>query len=173
MSTQRQIIGIGSPFGDDQAGWAVIDALEQMQLPADTQLLRLDRPGTSLLSSLNLACDTTLIDALLTEEHPPGHWLELKPEQLDKENPLSSHGLGLAHTLALANALGALPKHLRLIGICIAPQQRQPRPSALTAEVACGVRQLAERLAVTPQTATGKGGVGSIGSSSRSDSSRK
>jgi len=174
------VIGIGSPFGDDRAGWAVIEQLEQWTLPADVSLLKLDRPGPALLDWLNRDTNTVLIDAVQTSNHPCGHWMELSLEQLDHSNDLSSHGFGLAQTLALARALGQLPQQYRLIGFCIPPGASPPAQSDLSVAAAAGITQLtawlAEQLEATSaqsQTATGSGGVGSIGSSSRSDRSRR
>lgn len=175
-----RVIGIGSPFGDDRVGWAVIEQLEQHSLPADIELVTLDRPGPDLINWLERDVRTVLIDAVQTTAFPPGHWMPLEIDQLDSSEDLSSHGFGLAPTLKLAQTLGGLPHRLKLIGICIAPGSSQPEHSTLSASVMTGARQLATWLvgqfatASDPfYTATGNGGVGSIGSSSRSDCSRR
>jgi hydrogenase maturation protease len=61
----RRIIGIGSPFGADQAGWRAIDLLSEAGLP-DCELLKLDRPGSELLRYFEDAQYVVLIDAVLT-----------------------------------------------------------------------------------------------------------
>ena len=48
-----RIIGIGSPAGEDQAGWWVVDALRGSgaldQLPYAVDTVSLDRPGARLV----------------------------------------------------------------------------------------------------------------------------
>jgi hydrogenase maturation protease len=175
-----RVIGIGSPFGDDRAGWAVIEQLEQRTLPADVELVTLDRPGPDLINWLERGVKTVLIDAVQTTAFPAGHWIPLDLDQLDSSEELSSHGFGLAPTLKLAQALGCLPDKLKLIGVCIAPGSSHPEHDTLSSSVMTGAGQLstwlAEQIAADSDaryTATGSGGVGSIGSSSRSDCSRK
>jgi hydrogenase maturation protease len=175
-----RVIGIGSPFGDDRVGWAVIEQLEQHSLPADIELVTLDRPGPDLINWLEQDVKTVLIDAMQTTAFPAGHWIPLDLDQLDSSEDLSSHGFGLAPTLKLAQALGCLPDKLKLIGVCIAPGSSHPKHSTLSASAMAGAGQLAAWLAdqfATASdpvyTATGSGGVGSIGSSSRSDCSRR
>src|SRR5690554_5464460 len=175
-----RVIGIGSPFGDDCVGWAVTEQLEQHSLPADIELVTLDRPGPDLINWLEQDIKTVLIDAMQTTAFPAGHWMPLDIDQLDSSEDLSSHRFGLAPTLKLAQALGCLPDKLKLIGVCIAPRSSQPEHNTLSSSVMTGAGQLstwlAEQIAADSDaryTATGSGGVGSIGSSSRSDCSRK
>jgi hydrogenase maturation protease len=179
MSSWR-VIGIGSPFGDDRAGWAVIRQLKQRSLPENVELITLDRPGPDLINWLERDVRTVLIDAVQTTVFPSGHWMPLDIEQLDSSEDLSNHGVGLAPTLKLAQTLGSLPHRLRLFGICIDPRSSQPEHDTLSSSVMAGAEQLAtwlaEQIAADSDlryTATGNGGVGSIGSSSRSDCSRK
>jgi Ni,Fe-hydrogenase maturation factor len=61
MSRVR-ILGIGSPSGDDQAGWLVADALQDAGLE-DVDIDKLDRPGTSLIPLLAVS-RLILIDAM-------------------------------------------------------------------------------------------------------------
>ncbi len=175
-----RVIGIGSPFGDDRAGWVVLEQLAQHSLPEGVELITLDRPGPDLINWLERDIKTILIDAAQTTAFPAGHWMPLDIDQLDSSEDLSSHGFGLAPTLKLAQALGGLPHQLRLFGICIAPRSSQPEGSTLSSSVMAGAGQLAtwlaDQLACASgpfYTATGSGGGGSIGSSSRSDCSRK
>jgi hydrogenase maturation protease len=175
-----RVIGIGSPFGDDRAGWVVLEQLAQHSLPENVELITLDRPGPDLINWLEQDVKTVLIDAMQTTAFPTGHWMPLDLDQLDSSEDLSSHGFGLAPTLKLAQALGSLPHQLRLFGICIAPRSSQPEHNTLSSSVMTGAGQLSTRLAEqiaadsdARYTATGSGGVGSIGSSSRSDCSRR
>lgn len=138
------VIGIGSPFGDDRAGWAVIEQLNAMPLPPGMDLLDLDRPGPTLIEKMQGYDTVTLIDAVQTDEHPPGTCLELTPERLASLPPVSSHGFGLAHTLQLASTLTQLPPRLHLLGLCMptAPSISDD----LSLEMQAGVLQLALKL---------------------------
>ena len=64
MSRVR-ILGIGSPSGDDQAGWLTIDALLAQGAPRDEGVVmeKLDRPGATLIAHLEHAERAILIDA--------------------------------------------------------------------------------------------------------------
>ena len=49
------VIGIGSPLGADQAGWRVVEQLQQLQQHhsiRDLDSLQLDRPGVALLQQM-------------------------------------------------------------------------------------------------------------------------
>lgn len=118
------ILGIGSPSGDDQAGWLVIDALLGLgvQTQADLFMDKLDRPGVSLIPLLAQADWAILIDAM--SGGPVG--IGTQPGQIhhfDGQNwpeyrhGLSSHGLGVVDALLLARELGGLPGRLDIYGI--------------------------------------------------------
>ncbi len=154
--TRTAILGIGSPFGDDRAGWLVIDALTADRAAGERTglvLAALDRPGAALLDSLRNAERAVLIDAVDATGHgvAPGTLLALEPQQLSAVARLSSHGFGVAEALALATAIGALPAELTVVGITIAP-------GALEAEPSAPVRAAALRLADRLQTWLRAGG---------------
>lgn len=114
-----RVIGIGSPFGGDAAGLHAIDLLrdEHELFPAGTELLALDRPGSNLIPLLETARHVILIDAMQSGQ-PAGTVQQLELKQLLAEASLpSSHNIGVAESLALADALGVLPKQLTIIGI--------------------------------------------------------
>lgn len=118
MNPPIRVLGIGSPFGADRAGWIAIDRLEAAGLPArfpEVHFERLDRPGAALLSHLAGARGVVLIDALAGGE--PGRSRELTLPELAHHCGASSHGFGVADALALAEALGEGPAQLRLFGI--------------------------------------------------------
>lgn len=167
MTAPELIIGIGSPFGDDRAGWAVIEGLQAASPPATLKLLSLDRPGPELIELMQSQGRVTLIDALLTEDYPPGQCMALTPAQLAQANSTSSHGFGLAQTLSLARALNQLPEDLQLLTITI---KQTSVDTAMSPEVASAAEALARQLLKAHQTAMGSGGVGSLGSSSLSPS---
>ena len=112
-----RIIGIGSPVAGDDLGWLVIDWLRNAGVDRHAELLTLDRPGPGLLDHLQPDARVILIDAM-EAGLPAGTLRELALDDLlAQARPPSSHDLGLAETLALAQALEVLPRQLHLIGI--------------------------------------------------------
>jgi len=104
MSRVR-ILGIGSPTGDDQAGWLTVDALLAAGLD-EVDIKKLDRPGANLIPLLENASRVILIDAM------QGGSRAGEIQRFDQKdwpgycNGLSSHGFGVLAALTLAQ--GAL-----------------------------------------------------------------
>lgn len=124
-----RILGIGSPSGDDQAGWLVIDALSNSGLRTgdDLHIEKLDRPGASLIPLLAQADWVILIDAMVSQPLPnkPGE-SRVQAGQIrhfdgqswpDYRHGLSSHGLGVIESLSLARELGEFPARMDVYGI--------------------------------------------------------
>ena len=117
MSRVR-ILGIGSPTGDDQAGWLTVDALLAAGLD-EVDIKKLDRPGANLIPLLENASRVILIDAM------QGGSRAGEIQRFDQKdwpgycNGLSSHGFGVLDALTLARELGSLPSRLDLYGIGI------------------------------------------------------
>ena len=61
MSKVR-ILGIGSPSGDDQAGWLTVDALADCGVQSEHELAidKLDRPGASLIGLVAVCAGLSL-----------------------------------------------------------------------------------------------------------------
>lgn len=129
-----RILGIGSPSGDDQAGWLTVDALLTAGLD-HVQIEKLDRPGANLISLMENASRVILIDAM------QGNGGVGEIRYFDENDwpayseGLSSHGFGLLAALTLARELGCLPPRLDLYGIEIG--------SALPGEAPSGAVQAA------------------------------
>jgi len=66
------ILGIGSPSGDDQAGWLTVDALAACGVHAEHELVieKLDRPGAGLVSRLD--SDWVILVDAMQGGAPPG-----------------------------------------------------------------------------------------------------
>lgn len=118
------VFGIGSPFGDDQLGWDLIEMLQrcneiQRYLTKYLQIKICDRPGARLLNDW-AECNTVfLIDAVITNQLP-GMVIRLEDAAIENNyQNLSTHGFGLSHTLSLGKALGNLPTKIILYGINI------------------------------------------------------
>jgi hydrogenase maturation protease len=143
------VLGIGSPSGDDQAGWLVVDALLNAGLRTGDDLLieKLDRPGANLIALLAHVDWVILIDAMLnpvTSSNPSTQAGQIHhfdgQNWPDYRHGLSSHGLGVIESLFLARELEAWPPRFDLYGI-EAEQVRVGCPAGET------VRTSAQRLA--------------------------
>ena len=117
------IIGVGSPFGADCLGWFAVDRLECSDLRNRFPDLRLDfhqsdRPGVRLLEQVRAVDAAIIIDAMQTGS-APGTLRTFTPGQLKNQTPelFSSHGFGVAATIALGASLGEIPRHLHIIGV--------------------------------------------------------
>ncbi len=117
-----KIIGIGSPFGADRIGWEGCERLRQSGIAAqfpqhEIVFEMLDRPGPSLISAISGMGLVVLIDALQSDNTEQSVSRITLHELLQQEAVLSSHALGVAESLSLAEALGQLPRELVLFGI--------------------------------------------------------
>ena len=141
-----RILGIGSPSGDDQAGWLVVDVLLASGLLGGREVIveKLDRPGANLIRLLENASRVILVDALQSN----GEVGEIR--RFDREDwpgychGLSSHGFGVIDALSLAQALGSLPPRLDLYGIEIGPVVPGDEPGD---SIQAAARQLAKLIA--------------------------
>jgi hydrogenase maturation protease len=139
---QVRILGIGSPSGDDQAGWLVADALSAMGV--DACIDRLDRPGANLIPLLEDTTWAILIDAMQSGS-PIGDIRRFGTETWPAYSQgLSSHGLGVIDALSLARELGSLPSRIDLYGIEIGPVA--PGTTAGD-DIRAAARQLARHIA--------------------------
>ncbi|MEW8264716.1 MAG: hydrogenase maturation protease [Candidatus Thiodiazotropha sp.] len=111
-----RILGVGSPFGADQLAWQAIDHLAGLELE-DCELLKLDRPGSGIVSYFHGVDQVVIIDAVRACERPGGvRALDL--ESLAQQTCLtSSHGFGVVEAIALAGQLDELPSRLSVVGI--------------------------------------------------------
>jgi len=122
------VIGIGSPFGDDQLGWEVVKLLTQRPalqpfIPNQVQLLYCDRPGMHLLEMMRGAQSVFLIDAVKTGASI-GTIHHFRNEDITAINDtLSTHGLGVAAAIKMGATLNILPDNVILFGIEIGDVQ--------------------------------------------------
>lgn len=151
-----RVIGLGSPFGDDQAGWWVVAHLRDQPCAA-IELLALDRPGAALVNWMEGVSHLVVVDAVVCEL-PPGHILHIDPDRLDPVDGLcSTHQVTIGESLRLAEVLGCRPARVDLFGIAVHDASRA------TASIRLAARRLAGRLRVllcageTPATDRGVG----------------
>lgn len=137
-----RILGIGSPSGDDQAGWLTVDALLAGGVQASDELIveKLDRPGAGLITLLENATWVILVDAMQSGGQP-GRIRRFGVEDWPAYSQgLSSHGFGVLNALSLARELGSLPPRLDIYGIEIGGVMPGENPCI---EVRAATRQLA------------------------------
>ncbi len=133
-----RVIGVGTPFGDDAAGLAVAERLARGALPEDVEVMRCERPAAELLDHLTGAPAVVLVDAL-RGALAPGSVHRVPARELAGGAALSSHGLGVAETLALAEALGRAPLRCCVVGIAAGEDPGAAPGAGLSPAVRAGV----------------------------------
>ena len=114
--TEILVAGIGSPHGADRLGWAVIEALRGVPLPASVKLVSCNLP-TELTPLLLEASRAIVIDALLGSG-PAGTIHALSVGELPQARlRLTSHGVGLVDAVLLASALGMPEERLSILAL--------------------------------------------------------
>ena len=132
------VVGVGSPFGGDRAGWAVVARLGDL---AGVRTEALDRPGPALLNTLAGATAAVIVDAVRADAAPGTLHRLTDAAVLPTRDPASSHGLGLAEALALGERLGLLPPWV-VIGVEVAADAL-PEAAALERAAEAVRRELA------------------------------
>ena len=147
------ILGIGSPSGDDQVGWLVVDALGELGLGDLEGVVvdKLDRPGANLIPVLQDAAWVILVDAMQSGE-AIGTIRRFGQQDWPRYGGgLSSHGFGVLGALLLARELGSLPGRVDLYGIEIASASPgDPPGEALRTAVQELARQIANEFLEPP-----------------------
>jgi hydrogenase maturation protease len=110
------IAGIGSPHGDDQVGWKVVEVLAR-RVPADVRVVAVKAP-LGLLDELAGVDRLILVDGC-RGGNPPGTIVRLAwpAEAVAMQSHTSSHGFDLGAVLRLAEALERLPREVVLYAI--------------------------------------------------------
>ncbi|WP_224281970.1 hydrogenase maturation protease [Streptomyces sp. LS1784] len=119
------VIGVGNEYRhDDGAAVAVLAELATAGLAAD-RLTLCDGEPTRLMELWEGADLAVVVDAVHGHPGEPGriHSVTVDADHLladplvDEEAAVGTHGLGLGHGIALAAALGRLPRELRIIAV--------------------------------------------------------
>ena len=112
----KLFVGIGSPHGDDAAGWLVARQLAA-RAPASLEVRRAQTP-VDLLDWLEGVETLDVCDAVACEAAPGSvqRWRWPDPA-LEAARFSGSHDLSLSAALALAQQLGRLPRRVRVWGI--------------------------------------------------------
>lgn len=117
-----KVLGIGSPFGDDQVGWKIADALKmQISMHANIDPFVIienhDRPGVRLIELMSEASTVFIIDAIKSKSEIGTIHRFKNNDIFELENRLSTHNMGVSEALLLGSALHALPDNIILYGI--------------------------------------------------------
>ena len=145
---ELRILGIGSPFGDDQLGWEVIKILQQRPAlshftPEKLHIACCDRPGMHLLELMRQTKTVFLIDAVKTGA-AIGTLHCFQNEEIESvSDSLSTHALGVAEAMKMGAILHTLPKTVILYGIEIRDIQFQ---FALSEPIQQAIKALSRRV---------------------------
>jgi hydrogenase maturation protease len=140
------ILGLGNVLrGDDGAGPAVIEWLDQQALPAEVEAVDGGTAGLDIVSTLMGHERAIIVDAA-NVGRAPGEWARFTPDVArlrDNDTTLSLHSAGLAQALALGAALNVLPPTIIIYGV--QPQNLDWSPQ-LSAEVQAAVPEVGQAI---------------------------
>ena len=128
--SELHVLGIGSPFGDDQLGFEVVKLLQQKPVlrhftPEQLHIAYCDRPGMYLLELMKGAQTVFLIDAVKTGA-PIGTLHRFENEDIESmSDSLSTHALGIAEAIKIGAILQTLPQNVVLYAVEIGDVQFQ------------------------------------------------
>ena len=120
------IIGIGSPFADDRAGWNVVENLlasKQVAAYGEHVVVTICRSPVSELLSLLMNADIAIVVDAVRYCGSPGTIYRLTDidSPLPATKVLSSHGIDLSTMCTLAETLGHSPEMIIFYGIEAGP----------------------------------------------------
>jgi hydrogenase maturation protease len=110
------VVGVGSPFGDDQAGWRLVEMLQRHRhLPSRLKTI----PEVTQLIDECEGCQRMIIVDACRSGGTAGavtrlHWPD---PRIAERHSQSTHSLGLFDALRLAERLGRLPPVVDIFGI--------------------------------------------------------
>jgi len=134
------VLGVGSPFGGDRVGWAVVERLAA-EGENRVRLQALDRPGPALVTAAVEADFAVIVDAVRSPaQSGPLHRLPTT-DRLPVLSPISTHGFGVSEALALGERLGQLPPWV-VIGV-VTPSGSLPGEAVLAEAVDAVKREVA------------------------------
>lgn len=112
------VAGFGNVLrGDDGFGVAVLHRLEEGgRLPDGTVLLEVGTAGLTLAQELLTPCDRLVVVDAMTRDGPPGRVYVLKVDTVEAAAEADLHLFVPGRALALAQAIGVLPREVFLVG---------------------------------------------------------
>ncbi len=116
MDQVIRVVAIGSPHGDDQAAWRVAELLRD-RVALDVNVVVLSDPSGLLDDVGN--CDVLMIVDACQGSGSPGTItrLDWPDERICRRRSHSTHGIGIADALQIADKLGRLPRRVMVFGI--------------------------------------------------------
>lgn len=146
---KQLLIGIGSPYGDDQLGWMIIDELsQQTQLCEHLTLYKSKGSGTDWYTLLPGHERLVFFDALISLK-PPGSIINIKSNELDQafaQRRHSTHGISLSESISLADTLGLLTIPVQVFGVSVGTC---PSNNQLSDILLCCIPSIVDDLAET------------------------
>jgi len=118
VSLRLVVAGFGNELrGDDGFGVAVVRRLEQSgRAPRGTVLLEVGTGGIALAQELLTPCDRLVVVDAMTRGGAPGTLYVLQVDAVAPLRSVDMHMAVPARALELAQALGALPREVFLVG---------------------------------------------------------
>jgi len=139
------IVGFGSPYGDDQFGWLVIEQLNIALKGRDAiRTICCDHSGIDWIHQYQAVDRLIFVDAVKSDS-PPGtlHQLTIKTDELDSlPTTYSSHGIGLREGLALATEVVELPDTIEFYGVTLEQCDNDITSPAVTRQIELLTQQL-------------------------------
>lgn len=144
MTHGTLIVGIGSPHGDDRAGWELVKALEDVLVNPTCQL-RIAQSPIEILSWLDDLDRLILCDACRTGGNVGDvHRFRWPDPQLAKTRWSGTHDFSVVATIELAERLARLPDEV----ICVAVEAAVANPtSGMSPEVSNAIGRMAQLVA--------------------------
>ena len=118
--TRLKVIAVGNDlYGDDGIGNAVLNVLEQIPEMKDVELIDGATDALGLIDHFLRTDHVVIVDAAQMGEEP-GTVKVFSKEEVKlkiKMDNLSVHGISLAETFEIAQAVDSLPEKITIIGI--------------------------------------------------------
>ncbi len=112
-SRPELVVGLGSPRGDDRAGWVAAKRLESLGFEVATA-----RNGSELLRLVEDRAFVVVIDAAMPAGSPGRITaLDWPSDRLVESIGGGTHGLGLVQALRMADVLADRPRRVRIYTI--------------------------------------------------------
>lgn len=140
------VLGIGSPHGDDQIGWVLVDELQKLSPHPDMYWEKVSAPVTSLVNQLSAYDYILAIDAAEIARAPGESILiQNAAGALEQQESLvSSHSMGLLESWQLARALNM---KLPTISLFLVQMEQSEPMKPISASLETKIPDMLEELA--------------------------
>ena len=140
------VLGIGSPHGDDQIGWVLVDELQKLSPHPDMYWEKVSAPVSSLVNQLSAYDYILAIDAAEIARAPGESVLiQNAAGALEQQESLvSSHSMGLLESWQLARALNM---KLPTISLFLVQMEQSEPMKPISASLETKIPDMLEELA--------------------------